>query len=77
MDKKFEDILNQINPEILESEGVDLVEEEILDSLLIMNLVAALESAYSFDFDPDDIMPENFASAEAIWKMVEKYKGEN
>lgn len=75
MDKKFEDILNKINPEILDNDDVDLLEEEILDSLLVMNLVSELEQAYSLEFDPDDIMPENFSSVEAIWNTLEKYRG--
>lgn len=77
MDEKFKEILNEVNPEILESGDVDLVEEGILDSLLIMMLVSKVEAAYSFCFDPDEIDPENFASAESIWKMVEKKGGKN
>ena len=59
----FNDILNRVNPEILENTDMDLVEEGIIDSLQIM----------TFDFDPDDIMPENFSSPEAIWKTIQKY----
>lgn len=73
MDKKFEELLNQVNPEILENTDVDLLEEGILDSLQIMTLVSNLESAYGIDFDPDEIAPENFESAEAIWRIVKKY----
>ena len=73
MDEKFKNVLNEIKPEILENEDVDLLEEGILDSLVIMMLVSQLEEAYSFYIDPDDILPENFASVEAIWELVNKY----
>ena len=73
MNAKFEEILNQINPEILDSEGLDLVEEGIIDSMSIMQIVAMVESAFEIDFDPDDIIPENFSSPEAIWKTIQKY----
>ena len=73
MNAKFEEILNQINPEILDSEGLDLVEEGIIDSMSIMQIVTMVESAFEIDFDPDDIMPENFSSPEAIWKTIQKY----
>lgn len=69
----FNDILNRVNPEILENTDMDLVEEGIIDSLQIMTLVAELEENFRFDFDPDDIMPENFSSPEAIWKTIQKY----
>ena len=73
MNAKFEEILNQINPEILDSEGLDLIEEGIIDSMSIMQIVTMVESAFEIDFDPDDIMPENFSSPEAIWKTIQKY----
>ena len=73
MDKKLEEILNSVNPEILETPGVDLVEEGIIDSLAIMQIVSALEEGYGIDFDPDDIMPETFASAAAIEQALQNY----
>jgi acyl carrier protein len=73
MTDKFKDILNAINPEILENPGVDLIEAGVVDSLDVMNLVAMIEREYGFDFDPDDVSPGNFADAEAVWKLVRKY----
>jgi acyl carrier protein len=73
MTEQFKDILNAVRPDILENPDVDLIEDGIIDSLDVMNLVAELENAYGFDFDPDDVSPENFASAENVWKLVLKY----
>ena len=73
MNAKFEEILNEVNPDILDSEGLDLMDEGIIDSLMIMQIVSMAESAFEIDFDPDDIMPENFSSPEAIWKTIQKY----
>ena len=73
MDSKFVGILNRINPEILENAGVNLLEEGIIDSLSIMEIVSAIESEFEIDFDPDDISPENFENADCIWKTVQKY----
>ena len=73
MDSRFIDILNKINPEILENLDANLFEEGIIDSLSIMEIVAAVESEFEIDFDPDDISPENFANADCIWKTVQKY----
>ena len=72
MTQQFIDILNRVNPEILEYNGHDLVHDGILDSLDVMNLVAELEQAFSIEFDPDDVIPENFAAAQTIWALVEK-----
>lgn len=74
MDAKFEEILNDVNPEILENKDEDLFEEGILDSLTVMMLVSNLETAYSFYIDPDDIVEENFSTVDAIWNLVQKYQ---
>ena len=73
MTEQFKQILDGINPEILENPDTDLVEDGILDSLTIMEIIEELENAYEVDFDPDDVSPENFASAEAIWNVLQKY----
>lgn len=48
MNEKFKEILNQVNPEILDSEGLDLVEEGIIDSLQVMQIVAGVEDFTSW-----------------------------
>ena len=73
MNVKVIEILNKVNPEILDSEGLDLMEEEIIDSLMVMQIVTMSESAFGIDFEPEDIIPENFASPEAIWSTIQKY----
>jgi acyl carrier protein len=72
MSPEFIEILTAVNPEIFDAPDADLIETGILDSLDVMNLVAMLEQSYDIDFDPDDISPENFASAEAIWAVVQR-----
>jgi acyl carrier protein len=73
MTQQFIEILNRVKPDILENSGIDLVEDGILDSLDVMRLVAELEQTFEFDFDSDDLSPENFASAEALWVLVNRY----
>ena len=72
MDEKFKEILNQVNPEILNKLDVDLVEEGVLDSFSIMRVVTKLESVYDCYITPENIIQKNFESAEAIWKMLER-----
>lgn len=75
MNEKFIELLNKINPEILLNPNVNLVEEGILDSFTIMNMVVEIESAFQFEFDFEDILPENFESAQSIWDIVVKRGG--
>lgn len=73
MNEKFDSVLNQVNPEILENPNENLIEEEVIDSLAIMNMVTRFESAFHFDFDPEDITQENFETVEKIKETVRKY----
>ena len=76
MNEKFKEILNSVKPEILEGTDCNLVEDGIIDNLDIMTIISKCEDAFEIDFEPDDVLPENFASPEAIWKLVEKYMAE-
>lgn len=65
---------------ILESikSGVDfnkednLIEDEILDSFDIVNLVARLDQEFDIEISPADLIPEKFKSVETIYQLVEK-----
>lgn len=76
MNEKLEKILNEVNPEIMDSEGLDLIDDEIIDSLMIMRIVSMVEERFDIEFDVDDITPENFASPKTIWELIKKYKFE-
>lgn len=73
MDEKFINLLNDINPEIISHSDSNLVDDGIIDSLNIMQIVSGFEKNYGIDFDPDDMIPENFSSANAIWQLLQKY----
>jgi acyl carrier protein len=54
------------------SEDILLVESGLLDSLLLMNLVAFLERSHNLIIPDDQIVPENFASLAAVRLLVER-----
>jgi len=43
---------------------------------LILELVAELEDTFYIRISPADIVAENFNSAGAMWKMIERLKKE-
>lgn len=55
-----------------ENIGLDdsLVDEGIIDSLTILELITALESKFSIEFDESDYDIENFASIKSIERTV-------
>jgi acyl carrier protein len=73
MMQQFKDILIGVTPEIFDDPTANLIENGIIDSLDIMNIVAELELAFGISFDPDDVAPETFATADALWRVVDRY----
>lgn len=74
--EKFISLITEEKPEVMDYENVDLIEEGILDSLDIMRITTKMEAYFDVELDPEDIDPENFASVESMWQMLQKYKGE-
>ncbi len=72
MKEKIIEILTELRPEFDFTEEVDFIEEGMLDSFDIVNLVTELDSTFGISIDGVDILPENFASVEAIEKLLKK-----
>ncbi len=53
-------------------ESSDFMTEGSLDSLKIMEIIAALEEKFHIVIDGNDIIPENFKNVDTIVAMVEK-----
>lgn len=68
-------ILEEIRPECDFRASGNFLADELLESLDIVLLVAALEEAFSIQVDALDIVPEYFSSAESILELVEKSGG--
>lgn len=65
-------ILSEIRPEFDFTESRDFIKEGMLDSFDIIALVSSLEQEFSIRIDGTDIVPENFASLDAIEKLVRR-----
>jgi acyl carrier protein len=53
---------------------LSLLEEGILDSLGLQQLITFLEQKFAISVDDADLMPENFESINAIAKLIKKYQ---
>lgn len=53
-----------------------LIDDGILDSLDIVMLVGELNDAFSITITAEDLVPENFNSAETIWALVQRLQAE-
>ncbi len=74
MENKIFDILGCLRPEFDFRTSQDFIGDGMLDSFDIVSLVTELEEAFGICIDGEDILPENFSSAENICKLIEKSK---
>lgn len=69
-------ILEDIKPGVDYKNETDLIENKVLDSLKIVQLVGALNDEFDIEITPIDIVPENFKNAEAIYAMIKRLEDE-
>ena len=72
MRKIILNILQEIRPEFDFLEDRNFIEQGMLDSFDIVNLVTALDEQYGISIDGMDILPENFSSVDSIVNLLIK-----
>ena len=66
------EILNDINPDVDYSKETNLIDGKIYDSFSIITLVSNISEEFDIEIGPEYLVPENFNSADAMWKMIQK-----
>ena len=69
MEKLYE-ILKSLHPDVDFTAQDDLIGEGILDSLDIVTLITEINSAYDVSIPAEEILPENFCNASAIYDLI-------
>lgn len=65
-------ILTELKPDVDFNEEKGLVDNGILDSFDIVQLISQLKETFDIEISPAEIIPENFNSAESLWNMVKR-----
>ena len=73
--QRLKKILSELHSEVDFDAPHHLIDERILDSIDIVTLVGEIDEAYGVRVPVEELTPENFASAEAIYKLVERLRG--
>ena len=66
------EILNDIQPGVDFENEKHLIDDDLLDSLSIISLVAELEDTFDVTIPAVEIIPDNFNSAEAMLEMLQR-----
>lgn len=70
--EKLIEILRELHDDVdFESEEA-LVDDGIIDSLDIVTLVTEINDRFDVSIPPEEIIPENFNSAAALYALIER-----
>lgn len=73
--KKMLSALAEVRDDVDFENQYGLVDEGVIDSLDLTQIIAALDEAFDIHIPAGDIEPENFNSADAMLAMVHRYQG--
>ncbi len=71
MDRLLE-ILREIDDTVDYEKETALIDDHILDSFGIITLIAEIEDAFDIEVEAAEMTPENFNSAQAMWRMIQR-----
>ena len=66
------EILKELHPDVDFYSAEGLIDDGILDSLDMVTLVTEINDRFDVSIPAEEIIPENFNSAEALFALIEK-----
>lgn len=64
------EILRELHPDVDFESCTDLVDGGILDSFDIVTLITEINDTFDISIAANEIIPENFNSAEALYELI-------
>ncbi len=72
--EKLMEILQGVRPDVDFENETALIDDGILDSFDVVSIISEIDDAFGVQIRITELDPENFNSAEAIWKLIESLK---
>lgn len=73
--EKLITILSELHPDIDFNTQTSLIDQGILDSFDIVTIVAELEAEFGTVIPAQSLIPENFNSSEALFRLIRQLAG--
>lgn len=70
------DILKELHPEVDFETCTNLVDGKILDSFDIITIITEINNNFDVAIPAEEIVPDNFNSAKALYALVERLEEE-
>ncbi len=65
-------IMSDIRPDVDFVNETKLIDDDILDSFDIISIVSEVNEQFDIEINVNDLLPENFNSAAALYELIEK-----
>ncbi len=70
------EILNDLHPEVDFETEEHLIDHAILDSFDIVTLISEIQEVFDVTIGAQNIVPENFNSAKALYALIQEIENE-
>ena len=74
--KELLEILRTLRPDIDFEHETALVDKALIDSFDIVRIVGECNDVFDIEIDVDDLLPEKFNSAAAMWELIQTLMNE-
>ena len=69
-------IMSEVRPDIDFVNETSLIDDEMLDSIDIVAIVTEVNDEFDVEINVNDLLPENFNSAQALYDLITKLQYE-
>ena len=68
-------IMSEIRPDLDFTKEERLIDDDVLDSFDIISIVSEVNDFFNIELNVNDLLPENFNSAAALYDLIQKTSG--
>lgn len=72
--EKLLELLKGVRPDVDFENETALIDDGLLDSFDVVSIISEIDDVFGVQIRINELDPENFNSAEAIWNLIQKLK---
>lgn len=72
--EKLLELLKGVRPDVDFENETALIDDGVLDSFDVVSIISEIDDVFGVQIRINELDPDNFNSAEAIWNLIQKLK---
>ena len=73
--EKLLELLKGVRPDVDFENEKALIDDGLLDSFDVVSIISEIDDVFGVQIRINELDPDHFNSAEAIWNLIQKLKG--